>query len=146
MKYNEELGMLEFDDKGVVVKVPIELALTENDIETIIVGGFEGGIDYWAGFSKADNKDTFSNKPKSEPVSTWATKVLIEGGTIYLYDNEEWNGESEKKLLPLDLKRLVNGVRLNHLNREWDNDIENGDVVTYDCIIQYALFGELVYG
>jgi hypothetical protein len=136
--------MLKFGDKvvGRVQIGNIEKALTEYDIETIIVDGFEGGIGYWAGLRKSDNKETFELKPSDEPTSTWSTKVLIEGGSIYLHDCEEETDE----LWELTLPKLLEGYKLNCINRPHDNDLENGDATTMDCIIQYALFGDIVYG
>lgn len=131
--------MLEFSETKVVGKALIEKSLTENDIENIVVTGFEGGIGYW---SVIDNTGFYwDSKPNDEPVSTWATKILLDGGSVKLLDVDD---ESEKWLLTLD--KLIEGFRLNYINRPHDNDIEEGDATTADCIIQYALFGEVVYG
>jgi hypothetical protein len=142
VKFNEELGMLEFDKKKVVGRVNIPLELTEADIESIIVNGFEGGINYWATFRKNDNQKYFAEKPKTEPISTWATKVLLEGHEVFLRDIEEEGNE----LLVLTLEKIIEGYRKNYVERQHDNDLDKGDATTCDCIIQYALFSELVYG
>jgi hypothetical protein len=131
--------MLKFGDK-VVGKVQIEKELTEKDIETIIVNGLEGGIGYWA---QLDNTGiSWVTKPKDEPISTWATKNILEGGCICLLDSEG----DEQGIWVLTLDKLIQGYKLNYEKRSWDNDIENGDATTADCIIQYALFGTVVYG
>lgn len=131
--------MLEFSEKKVVGKVLIEVELTERDIETIVVTGFEGGIGYW---SIIDNTGiNFENKPSDEPTSTWSTKLLLEGKSVKLLDAEE---PDEGWLLTLD--KIIEGYRLNRIKRPFDADIDNGDATTADCIFQYGLFGELVYG
>ncbi len=131
--------MLEFSNTKVVGKILIEKPLTEYDIENIIVTGFEGGIGYW---SVIDNTGlNWIDKPKGEPTSTWATQLLLDGKSIRLFDVED---EDEGWLLTLD--NLIEGYRLNYINRPHDNDLENGDATTADCIIQYALFGKVVFG
>lgn len=132
--------MLKFSKEKVAGTVKIEKKLTEDDIATIIVNGFEGGCNYWLGLDNADRTE-WIEKPKGEPNSTWATKILLDGGTIHFYDIED---EDEK--WELTLKKLIKGYELNTKERPFDSDIKNGDATTADCIIQYALFGELVYG
>lgn len=130
--------MLKFGDKT-VGSIPVNIFITENDIETIIVNGFEGGIGYWAGL---DNKgDEWKNKPADEPTSMWTTKLILEGKSVTLYDRENPEEKAE-----LTLEKLIKGIKLNYDNRSWDRSIEDGDAETYDCIIQYALFDSIVYG
>lgn len=132
--------MLEFTDKVVgTATVTFKKELTEQDIENIMVGALEGGIGYWAGLKRTG---VWVDKPESEPTSTWATKLLLEGETILLYDIED-EGE---EYYPLTLKNLIEGVERNYEERPHDNDLENADAGTCDCIIQYALFDEIVFG
>lgn len=139
MKHNEELGMLEFDDKKVVGKAKIEVELTEDDIGNIMINGLEGGIGYWAGLNNSGS--LWEEKPKGEPLSTWATKIILEGHSVKFYDVEDEEEEWE-----LTLEKLINGYAQNFKERPFDNNVEEGDAITVDCIIQYALFGKLVYG
>lgn len=131
--------MLEFSEKTIVGTVQIEKHLTENDIETIVVTGLEGGIGYWACLDNTGAE--WDAKPKGEPLSTWATKLLLDGKAIRLIDEED-----DEEIFELTLEKIVEGFRLNYIKRPHDNDLENGDVTTSDCIIQYGLFGEIVYG
>lgn len=141
MKYNSTMEMLEFSKTKVVGKVVVELNLVEDDISAIIDNAFDGSIGYWAG---VDNRgQLWDGKPKGEPISTWATKLILEGSGVKLYDVE---GEEDDESWTLTLDKLIEGYKLNYINRPHDNDIENGDATTYDCIIQYALFGEVVFG
>jgi hypothetical protein len=133
--------MLSFTSK-VVGKAMIEKEVTEKDIETIIVNGFEGGIKYWAGLDVYYSEDVF-NCPKDEPWSTWCTKLLIEGKSVKLYDVE---GTEDDNNWILTLDKIINGYKLNCIKRPHDSDLENGDATTSDSIIQYALFNEIVFG
>jgi hypothetical protein len=54
--------------------------------------------------------------------------------------------EDPEEVFTLTLTKLISGFRQNYIEREWDNYLENGDAETVDSIIQYALFGKLVYG
>ena len=130
--------MLEFTDK-VIGKAEIEI--TENNIENIIVTSFEGGSNYWMGLDNSPVE--WRNKPQDEPIATWATKLILEGKELKLYDIEETE-DDEEWVLTLD--KLLKGIGLNAKHRSFDADLENMDATTADCIVQYALFGEVVYG
>ena len=67
---------------------------------------------------------------------------ILEGGkSIWFIDAED---DYERYELTLD--KLLNGIALNAKNRPHDCDIDNGDGITMDCIIQYALFDDVIFG
>ncbi|MCR8994599.1 hypothetical protein [Brevibacillus laterosporus] len=132
--------MLEFTNKVVGTAI-IEKPLTEKDIEDIIVTAFEGGSNYWMGLD--DSSDDMKAKPKGEPWSTWSTKLILEGKPVKLYDKE---GTEDDRDWVITLDKLINGYKLNFIERPHDCDLEQGDAGTADCILQYALFGKLVFG
>ena len=127
--------MLEFTN-NIVAVAKVERKLTERDVESIMVGGIEGGIGYWAGLDNEHWK-----KPNSEPNSMWATKLLLDGEKVTFFDVED-----EEERWDLDLEKLIKGYELNFNKRAWDCSLEDGDAGTYDAIIQLALFGKIVYG
>lgn len=192
---------MNFDNKKVVATAQVPLNFTAQQIFYLVCGALEGGIGYWAQLQN-DRKE-WSDKPKDVTISSWATKILLEGGTIYFRDeenmeSEKWkvvyqrkanameicascyyefdldedvyvdneddllckecveddtlgfkNTEEEKDNevdLPLTLDKLMEGVKLNAVNRPFDSDLENADATTNDCIFQYAIFGEVIYG
>lgn len=103
-------------------KVEMELIITEEDIEEIIdMAGY--GIGYWA------------------------IKAVV-GDDYYEITDEE------NKKHKLSYKDIINGVKMyiKNGNKPYniidDNAIaaENIDSVVADMIIQYACFGELIYG
>jgi hypothetical protein len=133
--------MLQFTDNEVgKVEVLEQQIITERDIEGIMVGAIEGGINYWADINRVSVD--WANKPKEEPVSTWATKLLLDGKSVHFLNEEE----PSENIEPLTLTRLLAGIRKNAEKRPFDADLENGDAITCDCIVQYAVFNELVYG
>lgn len=133
--------MLKFTDK-VIGKISLDIIeMTEQDIESIIVSSFEGGSNYWMGLD--NTTEGWSEKPKDEPLATWATKLILEGKSIKLYDIEETDDDTNW-ILTLD--KILEGFKLNAIHRPFASDKNNFDAADADCIIQYALFGEVVYG
>lgn len=132
--------MLEFTDKVVGTAV-IKKPLTEKDIENIIVTAFEGGSNYWMGLD--NSTDNWKNKPKGVPLSQWATKLLLEESYVKLYDIEQSEDDSN---WVITLEKIIKGYEMNCIERPHDCDLEQGDAGTADCILQYALFGKVVFG
>lgn len=144
MREVNDMGLLEFSEKKVVGVAKIELELTEENIENIMVTGLEGGIGYWA---RLENEgEEWNAKPNDIPVSQWATELLLQGKEVVFSDSELDEGDIDYYHPPLTLEKLIKGFELNYKHRPHDNNIETGDVTTADCIIQYAVFGEVVYG
>ena len=82
----------------------------------------------------------------------WAA-ILVNGGTLVVYDEYEMDNELNENELPtkytLDLKAVRKGLRL--MKKEYPNhwaDLveENDDLITGDVWLQRAVFGEVIYG
>lgn len=129
--------MLEFGNK-IVGYGENEEEITEENIDDIMVTALEGGINYWAGIDISGEE--WKSRGKNVFISSWATKILLEGGEICIYDIEEENQDEI-----LTLKKLLEGIKLNKKCRPLDSNLEEMDATTADCIIQYALFGNVVY-
>lgn len=130
--------MLEFGENVVGI---VSLEITEQDVENIIVSSFEGGSNYWMGIDNTTKE--WKDKPKDEPVSIWATKIILKRKSVKLFDIEESEDDSN---WILTLEKLLKGIKLNIKNRPFASDKENWDATDADCIIQFALFDEIVYG
>ena len=141
VEYSSNWESYKFSRNDTVGSYEMKVDISSNDIETVIVNSFEGGSNYWLGLDTENDKSVWGRKPKGVPYSTWATQMLLEGETLHFYDVEE---ESEK--FTLKLEQLVNGFKINAEKRPHDCDLENGDAITSDCILQYGIFGKLVYG
>lgn len=136
-------GFRELSEEAKKIKftVQIEKIITVEDVENIMITAVEGGIGYWANL--LDDGIDFTNKPNGFPVSQYATALLICGSEIMFQDAED---EEEGEIWGLTIDKLLSGITQNIKERPHDCDLENMDAITADCIIQYALFGEIVYG
>lgn len=134
-----EKVLMEWSQKVVgEIEVVQKVELTEDDVNSIVCGFFESTD--WAKLDK-DNTD-MSKQPLWMFTSDYITHLLLEGEKVYFYDIEE--GADASYVLTLDA--LIDGVNLNFKNRQHDCDLDNADAITYDCIVQYALFGEIIFG
>lgn len=134
---------MEFSNEKVVGTITIKKEIAEKQFDYIICGALEGGIGYWAVLDSST--EDYKAKPKGVATSEWTSKLLLEGKTVTLFDNEA-ESENEAEKWELTLEKVLKGIELNAINRPHDSDLENADVYTYDCIIQYGLFGKLVFG
>ena len=123
-------------DKKFVVRPQIEISLTQQDIDDIMVTALEGGITYWCRKAKV----------VGEYLGEYASDQISRGGSLILHDAES----SDK--WELTLEKFLNGVKLyfeygGHVQIE-DNCIDTCciDADSADCIVQFALFGKVVFG
>lgn len=124
------------NDKKFTVQPQIEVILTQQDIDDIMSTALEGGITAWCNQIEV----------VGEQLGRCASEQISKGGSLILYDLES----SDK--WELTLEKFLNGVKLYfedgchvHVN---DGSIDPGDIDANDadCIIQFALFGEVVFG
>ena len=125
--------------KRVVGDFTVRVEITEEMVETVITNSVEGISGHWMGID--NTTEGWEEKPEDVPVSTWMAHMLLDGKVITIFDTDHPDETGE-----LTLDKLIEGFRLNTQNRPFDADVEEGDEITADCIVQYALFGELVYG
>ena len=121
------------------VKVEIEVTLSQQDIDDIMVGALEGGITYWC--QEAEVVGNYLGEYASDQISR--------GGSLMLHDAES----SDK--WELTLEKFLNGVKLwlqngddryHALQKDGTLDTCNIDGEMTDMIIQYSLFGEVLFG
>ena len=118
------------------VRPQIEVNLTRRSIDDIMGTALDGGITCWCRGVKV----------VGEYLGRYASDQISRGGSLILYDAEssdEWE---------LTLEKFLNGVKLYfedgcHVRVE-DGCIDASDMdsVDADCIIQFALFGEMRFG
>ena len=114
------------------LRFSIEVTVSAEQIENIIVSSLEGASAYWVGIDNTTPE--WGNEPEDLPTSQYATQLLLEGNTIKLYDIEDEDEQWE-----LDLQKLLQGI-----GKAMSEGYDITDDV--DAILQLALFGELVYG
>ncbi|MBS6290693.1 MAG: hypothetical protein KH446_03145 [Oscillibacter sp.] len=126
-------------EKKYEVRAEIRIELTQENIDDIMVTALEGGITYWCSEASPECGELLKEYP-SEQISR--------GGALLLYDFEE---EAYRRL---DLEKFLKGFKLWVENggdeygaiEDGKVDCCNIDADCADAIIQYALFGEVIYG
>ena len=128
--------------------INIEVELNDQFFEDILITALEGGSNYWLQSIKVNHPG--GPKPKGIPNSIWAAQAINLLSSVECYSDD---GEKET----LTLGSLTNAVLLwtqNHpdkveiynYNGKHSIDAANIDADDADEILQYALFGTLVYG
>lgn len=124
-------------EKEFTVRPEIEVNMTQQDIDDIMVSALEGGINYWCREAEV---------VEDKRCGDWGHEQIARGGVLILHDAES-SGKWE-----LTLEKFLNGVKLYfeqgcHIQVE-DNRIDTGDMDANDadCIVQFALFGEVIFG
>lgn len=130
------------------IEINEKIVITTGDIIEVF-SAEAGGFDYW-GVTVLPYDENISARERirgrrgaEHPVTyeEVAAEILESGGTVIIRDTE---GEEGPWGLTLD--KLLNGFKLNAVNHPEDADISEGDAETADRIMQYALFGDIVYG
>ena len=129
------------EEKFEIVKAEIEIALSTEDIDDIMCGALEGGINYWCNRAEV----------VGEYLGEYGSEQIARGGTLRLHDYEEgktYELTKEKFLKGVELwaKNPVGCNCLEQINGKFRFDCCNADAVVCDAIIQYAIFGDVIYG
>ena len=127
-------------EKKFEVRVEINVSLSEENIDDIMVSALEGGINYWC-----REAEVIEEKRRGD----WGHEQIARGGILILHDAES----SDK--WELNLEKFLNGVKLWIQNGDdrygalqKDRTLDTGEIDSEmaDMIIQYALFGEVIFG
>jgi hypothetical protein len=129
------------------VKVNIQVEVSQQRIEDVLCGAFEGGCNYWAitGITKEQREAVGAEYPFEVPTR---------GGEVEVFDREEpetllgvLNEENIKTALALmALGENVNGDSKPHYRKHLQNIIdENDDEGTSDVLMQLAVMGDVVF-
>lgn len=125
------------------VHAEITVRLTQQDVDDIMVSALEGGICYWSDCAEVVGCY----------LSEYASGQISRGGKLKIHVDEPFD-EANTEWYELDMEKFAQGFRL-WLENGGDRygAVSNGEVDTCeidgemaDLIIQYALFGEVVYG
>lgn len=119
------------------VKAELKFRVTQEDIDDIMVSALEGGINYWCCEAEV---------VEEKRVADWGHEQIARGGVLILHDaesNDKWE---------LTLEKFLAGVKMYVENGGAGCVCDDGidpceiDGCAADSIVQYALFGELVFG
>ena len=125
----------------VVLKLELEMVATQEDIDDIMAGALEGGINYWCG----------EDEVVGNYLGEYASEQISRGGQLILHDIEE------NETYTLDREKFMKGLKM-YLEKPHPYDILeeiynklridtcNADDTVCDMIIQYALFDDIVFG
>ena len=121
------------------MRLELEVHYDDQFLEDIIVTALEGGSNYWI-----DSIKYISDSPQGMPKSIWVFNQLKDGNTITIYLEDDDRAFLTMRKLHMgvreyfsDSKKLIGGLTL---------DAADYDAYMADCVLQYAVFGELVYG
>ena len=120
------------EKNSVIAYVQVLQPITKEDISDVLAGAFEGGSNYWL--------DAVSVVDDDYKTAKYASDVVGLGGELILktFDN--------------DKKRLTKNMMVKGIQQYVDEGgkhfpfTKSADACTYDTILQYALFDEIVYG
>ena len=129
------------------INVTKKIKLTEEDFNDILCSCFEGGCGYWCCVDNGtivwdDARERLYESGNTDPtIEDVMFYILTHKGTIHLIDQEE----DDKYYLSID--EFFKGIGMSIENGSWDGtDVCDVDGEVGDVIIQYALFGKLIYG
>lgn len=127
-------------EKFEIVKVELQIALSQEDIDDIMCGALEGGITYWC----------YKTEVVGVYLGEYVSEQIARGGILKLHDCEAG------KVYELDKAKFLKGIELwvkdpvgcnclEHIDNKLRIDTCNADAVVCDAIIQYAIFGDVIY-
>lgn len=117
------------------IEVNVKFDVSEEDVDDIMATALEGGITYWCDKAKVDG----------EYRGEWASDQISRGGALFLHDAEAnlWR-RLDLAMLLLGIKQVVSENP--NLLEDGKLDVVNVDGEVADMMVQYGLFGELIYG
>lgn len=131
-------GFYELEDEVKSRTYEYKASVTAEQIESIIVAAAEGGIGHWAIIDNSSN--LFDKRPEKLALSYYINQLLLEGKAIDLLDVED-----NSELGQLTLTNLLKGISYYAQDPECSLDPDCIDSEAANIIIQYALFGDVVY-
>lgn len=131
-------------EKRFEIRTKITVYLTQQDIDDIMVSAFEGGINYWCRRVVV----------QGDYLGEYASEQISRGGKLAIWLYEPF--EDDKTCYVLDRDKFLAGFKLwiesdgdsYDTIDDSDGSVDCGqiDAICADEIIQYALFGEVVFG
>lgn len=127
---------MKYEHRAFEVEAEVKIRISGKTIDDIMDTALEGGITYWCDAVKV----------VGDHLGKYAHEQISRGGTLMLYDAES----SDKWGLTLD--KFLQGVRRWVENDDGISALVDGeldasevDANAADVIVQYALFGQLVF-
>jgi len=121
-----------------VVYVP--MVFNEADIKRIVTGALLGGIWHWGTVTSKDSAGNkiLEGKPATMNLASWCAELLLQDRDVVILDCKTQDRYA------LTLQRVVNGIEMFYKLHPQSGKGVFSDR-DYDRIIQYGLFGKVVY-
>ena len=123
-------------DKTVIGTINVPREVTVEEVGYILCGCFEGGSNYWIDNVKVDDF-------KGE---SYASDVPGAGGEIFIFIEGVDCGVGCPSPYTVTLNSILDGLSSYYQNSNNPMAIEDMDAGDYDAVLQYAIFGDVVYG
>ena len=126
----------------ITINIPMNLDVSDDDLDNILVTAFEGGSNYW--IDKIEMKEFSGHE--------FASHVVSKGGDVWIYtDDSPRYFINKERLLKGISKWFAEYYYPRHIVKHSlempssfsDIDFDAGDT---DIIIQLAIFNEVIYG
>jgi len=123
-------------ERAMELNINYKVELDNECIDDIMATALEGGITYWCDAAEV----------VGDYLGEYASEQISRGGTLKLHDSEE--DETYELTLDKFLAGLAKAIGEGGLDvlHEGKIDPSSIDAEDADVIIQYAIFGEVVYG
>lgn len=125
------------------VELTKKITLTEEDLSDILCSCIEGGSNYWAQIQNygKDWEEVEKTLPEGHTIEDHIMAMWNKGYDLVILDVEE----DELHYIPFT--RFIDAIQSVINDGTWETgDIWDVDGYVGDCIMQYATFGEVVYG
>ena len=133
------------DKSKVIGHIDTRVEITVQDIDDIMSTALEGGITYWC--CEAYPYGYNDGKQWPEGVD-YTSQCLSRGYDIALVDAEEDDENDIPVEYILTVSAMIRGIQMfcDIHHKHYNIIREDYDASDADCMLQYALFGKLVYG
>lgn len=114
--------------------------ITQEMIDDLFCSALEGGITYWA-------SDCYPENGVFPDGATYVSECLSRGAKMHVVDIEERDAFGYVSYI-LTLPKFIDGIQkaVNHYGCSLQSLYENHDADTADVIVQFAIFGDIIYG
>ena len=116
------------------IDVSYTTSIINSFVEDILVTAFEGGINYWCTNVIPENDSWPENV-------TYVSECLTHGTNIVIFEDDD--GETIQHLLTMH--KFLTGLE-DYIRYKGTSIFDDFDAADADCVIQFAIFGEIVYG
>ena len=119
------------------------IEITDEMIEFILCGAFEGGSTYWA--NNVSCKDKEDMKKVGGYKDRYLTRTKLKNAVMYIHTVEDDKHPITKKSI-IDALQMMDNPKNGYtkaLKRIINETYDSGDA---DLVLQMACFGEVVYG